>query len=81
MTTQQDYDSSKLFATCRGSLARCETHQQIDRVRDWAYGKIDAAYDTPGERAADNTVVLNMSSDRQRELGIGHPASHEDAGE
>lgn len=75
------YNIAEVLAKCRSGLARCQNEEQIDRVREWAYGTIKAAHATPGACAADNTAVLGLITERQRELGIEWPASHEDEGE
>jgi len=77
----EQYNAAKVLATCRTSLAKCQTAEHIDRVQSWAYGKISDGHATHGACAADNTAVLNMISERQRQLGLTCLATHEDEGE
>lgn len=79
--SETPYDAAKILETCRTSLAKCETAEHIERVRAWAYDKISRGYARRGDCAADNTAVLDMISERQRQLGLECPATHEDDGE
>ena len=81
MSEPTPYDAAKHLATCRSSFARCETAEHIERVEPWAYDKIRQGYARRGDGAADNTAVLNMITERQRQLGLERPATHEDEGE
>lgn len=76
--TPAPYDAVKHMATCQASVAKCETAEHIERVRAWAYFKISQGHATRGDCAADNTAVLGMISERQRQLGITCQCSHED---